>query len=341
MEIPQIKLDWLNQIATIQGIPVEDLKKYYLKQINDPTCVTAFPKEEDLLDYIDNLLATHIQEFHSAVMTTYEVVVFASSAIKTSKAGNAYNNHVMMARLPGEGNPFRWMNVINNEDTGVVEKILPLSSGTYNVNVKENEGANIVAFSRSNSTFTPKVIAGIPTVMSEKIEWMKKSLKSFTIATAGQNLSAKDKDGKYVNPCSLRWMRGTIATHRITKKIDEKTGIERSTGILNLSDASAVTIPDFGKSKTITDPKNPGKTITEYGGFSAFVDPEDIATIGKGSECIFIGTLTSAKMMNINTIIPLLTIAPKKATEKLQKSGSVTSTTPVGIIDASVNPVML
>ena len=100
-------------------------------------------------------------------------------------------------------------------------------------------------------------------------------------------------------------------------------------------------IPDFGKSKQVPDPKNPGKTMTEYGGFSAFVDPVDIETIGKGSECIFIGTLTGARMMNVGTIIPILAIAPKKPTEKLQKPGAAIVAPPSGVIDASVNPSAL
>lgn len=340
MEIPQNIVDWLNQIAQIQGIPVDDLQKYYLKQLNDATTTAAFPKEEDRIDYINNLLGTHIQEFHSAVMTEYEVVVLVSTTPKVSKAGNLYNNHVMMAKLPGEGQAFTWMNVVNNEDTGNVVKLEPLSTGTIKVNVKDTTDGKINAFSRTNSEFVPKPIANIPTTKAEKLVWLKQSLKQFTIATAGQNLSAKTQDQKGINPCSLRWIQGNIATHRITKKTDEKTGVERTTGIITITDKTVVTIPDFGKSKQVPDPKNPGKTMTQYGGFSAFADPVDIENIGKGSECIFIGTLPSATMMNIGTIIPILAIAPKKPTEKLQKPGAV-STVPSGVIDASVSPSSL
>ncbi len=341
MEIPQNILDWLNQIASIQGIPVEDLKKYYNKQINDPTCVAAFPKEEDRIDYVNNLVGTHIQEFHGAVMTEYEVVVFESSTPKTSKAGNLYNHHVMMAKLPGEGQAFKWMNVVNNEDTGNVVRLEALSTGTIKVNVKDETNGIINAFSRSNTEFTPKQIANVPTTKAEKLIWLKQSLKNFTIATAGNNLSAKTADGKGINPCSLRLIQGTIATHRIIKKIDEKTGVERVTGIITITDSSTVTIPDFGKSKQVPDPKNPGKTMTQYGGFSAFADPADIENIGKGSLCIFIGTLPSATMMNVGTIIPLLAIAPKKPTDRLQKPGATVAAPPTGVIDASVSPSML
>lgn len=340
MEIPQNIVDWLNQIAQIQGIPMDDLKKYYEKQLNDTTTVAAFPKEEDRIDYINNLLGTHIQEFHSAVMTEYEVVVLVSSAPKTSKAGNLYNNHVMMAKLPGEGQKFRWMNVVNNEDTGNVVRLEPLSTGTIKVNVKDKNEIQINAFSRTNTEFVPKQIASIPITRAEKIAWMKASLKQFTIASAGQNLSAKTQDQKGVNPCSLRWIQGNIATHRIIKKTDEKTGLERTTGIITITDKTVVTIPDFGKSKQIPDPKNPGKTMTQYGGFSAFAEPTDIEYIGKGSECIFIGTVPSATMMNIGTIIPILAIAPKKPTEKLQKPTTI-ATPPTGVIDASVSPSAL
>lgn len=335
-EIPQNKIDWLNQIAAIQGIPVDDLVKYYTKQINDPTCVAAFPKEEDLLDYVDNLLATHIQEFHSAVMTEYEIVVISSTAPKLSKAGNLYNNHTVMAKIPGDNQKApRWMNIVNNEETGKVERLESLSTGIIKVNVKSENEVQIDAFSRSNTEFIPKQLSWVPVTMGEKKEWLKKSVRQFTIADAGKNLSAKTQDGKGVNPCSLRWVQGNIATHRIVKKTDEKTGLERVTGIITITDKTVVTIPDFGKSKQIADPKNPGKTITEYGGFSAFVDPEDIRLIGKGSECIFIGTLASAKQMNVGTILPILAIAPKKPTEKLQKPGTPTV---APVADASVNP---
>jgi len=339
MEIPQQKLDWLSQIAEIQGIPVDDLKKYYDKQINDTTCVAAFPKEEDLLDYVDNLLATHIQEFHSAVMTEYEVVVFVSSSPKVSKAGNLYNNHTVMAKLIGEGQKIKWMNIVNNEDTGNVERLPILSTGTIKVNVKTENDAQIDAFSRTNTEFVPKTLSWVPQTLAEKKEWMKKSIRQFTIAEAGKNLSAKTQDLKGINPCSLRWIEGNIATHRIIKKTDEKTGNERVTGIITITDKSVLTNPDFGKNKTVPDPKNPGKTMTEYGGFSAFADPEDIKDIGKGSKCLFIGTVASVKMMNVGTIIPILAIPPKKPTEKLQIPGTQAPT--VQAPDASVNPASL
>ncbi len=342
MEIPVQKADWLAQIAEIQGIPVEDLKKYYLKQINDSTCVAAFPKEEDLLDYVDNLLATHIQEFHSAVMTEYEIVTIVSSNPKTSKAGNLYNNHTVLAKLLGDGQKIKYMNVVNNEDTGNVERLPVIATGTIKVNVKSENDLQIDAFSRSNTEFVPKVlpwVAGGSQNLKEKMEWIKKVIKQFTIAEAGKNLSVKTQDQKGINPCSLRWVEGNIATHRIIKKTDEKTGLERVTGIITITDSSVLTNPEFGKNKTVADPKNPGKTMTEYGGFSAFADPEDIATIGKGSKCVFIGTVASARMMNVGTIIPILAIAPKKPTDKLQKPG-----TPAALaappVDA-VNPAML
>jgi len=339
MEIPQTKLDWLNQIAEIHGIPVEDTRKYYYKQINDPTCLAAFPREEDLLDYVDNLLATHIQEFHSAVMTEYEVVVFVSSAPKTSKAGNLYNNHTVMAKLPGDGQKIKWMNVVNNEETGNVERLPILATGTIKVNVKSENEQQIDAFSRTNTEFVPKVLSWVPQTMPEKKEWMKKAIRQFTIAEAGKNLSAKTQDQKGINPCSLRWVEGNIATHRIIKKTDEKTGLERVTGIITITDKSVLSNPDFGKNKTVPDPKNPGKTMTEYGGFSAFADPEDIKDIGKGSKCIFVGTVASVRMMNVGTIIPILAIAPKKPTEKLQKPGTQAPATPIA--DASVSPSSL
>lgn len=329
MEIPQSKIDWLNQIASIQGIPVEDLKKYYEKHINDPTCIAAFPKEEELLDYVDNLLSTHIQEFHSAVMTEYEVVVVISSAPKTSKAGNLYNNHTMLAKLPGEGQKMKWMNVVNNEETGKVERLPVLATGTIKVNVKSENDVQIDAFSRPNTEFVPKQLTWGANTPQERKEWIKKNIRQTTIADAAKNLSAKTSDGKGINPCSLRWIHGTVSQRRITKKTDEKTGIERVTGILNITDKTCATIPDFGKSKQIPDPKNPGKTITEYGGFGGFVDPVDVENIGKDSECVFIGTISSPRNMNIGTILPILAIPPKKPTDRLQKPSTNAPATPV------------
>lgn len=339
MEIPQIKADWLAQIAEIQGIPLDDLKKYYHKQINDDTCRNAFPKEEDLLDYVDNLLATHIQEFHSAVLTEYEIVVFVSSEPRASKAGNVNNNHVVMAKLPGDGQKIKFMDIENYAETGKVERLEVLSTGTIKVNVRSENDVQIDAQSTSVTEFVPKQLQWVPVTMNERKEWMKKAIRNFKIAEAGKNLSTKDKDGKWFNKCSLRWVEGVISSHRIIKKTDESTGVERQTGIITISDASVLTNPEFSKNKTIKDPKNPTKTITEYGGFSAFADPADIANIGKGSKCIFIGTVTSPKNMNIGAIIPILAIPPKKPTEKLQKPGSTQASAPVA--DSSVNPSFL
>ncbi len=343
MEIPQNILDWLNQISGLQGIPVDDLQKYYLKQLNDPTCVAAFPKEEDRIDYVNNLLGTHIQEFHSAVMTEYEIVVVVSSAPKLSKAGNLNNNHVVMAKPVGnDQKPPKWMNIDNYQETGKVERLEPLATGIIKVNVKSENDVQIDAQSTQATEFTPKPIAWVPQTVPEKKEWLKKAVRQFTIATADKNLSAKSADGKWINKCSLRWVVGTIATHFITKKIDDKTGLERITGRITITDKTCVLIPDFGKPKQVPDPKNPGKTMTEYGGFTAFADPEDIAEIGKGSECIFIGTLASARQMNIGTIIPIRAIKPLKPTDKLQKPGAPIAAPPAGVIDASaVNPASL
>jgi hypothetical protein len=339
MEIPVQKADWLAQIAEIQGIPVEDLKKYYLKQINDTTCIAAFPKEEDLLDYVDNLLATHIQEFHSAVMTEYEVVILVSSEPRPSKAGNINNNHVVMAKLPGDGQKVKFMDIENYAETGKVERLPVLSTGTIKVNVRSENDAQIDAQSTSVTEFVQKPLSWVPNTMTERREWIKKAIRNFKISEAGKNLSTKDKDGKWFNKCSLRWVEGVISTHRIIKKTDETTGAERHTGIITISDASVLTNPEFSKNKTVPDPKHPGKTMTEYGGFSAFVDPVDIAEIGKGSKCIFIGTVTSPKNMNVGTIIPILAIAPKKPSERLQKPGTQTPAPPV--TDSSVSPASL
>lgn len=64
-EIPKNIVDWINQVSIYQRIPIENLTKYYLEQLNNPITEQAFPKEEDRIDYVNNLLGTHIQEFHT------------------------------------------------------------------------------------------------------------------------------------------------------------------------------------------------------------------------------------------------------------------------------------
>lgn len=337
-EIPQEKVDWLSQLSQINGIPLEDLKKYYMRFLNDETYKAAFTKEEELLDYADMLITTHIQEFHSAVLTEYEVMVVVSSTPKTSKNGSLYNNHVMLAKLPGDGQKVKWMNVVNLEDTGKVEKLGVLTTGTIKVNVAEETEQTINAFSRGNTEYVEKALTWLPADVRGRRDYLLKIVKNVEIAKAKDNLSAKTKDEKGYQPWSLRVIRGNISMHRIIKKTDEKTGAERVTGIINIVDKSVATNPDFFKQKTVQDPKDPSKTQTIYGGFSAFVDPEDIKDKGKGTEAYFIGRITAANQMNVDTILPILVIAPKKATEKLQKPG--TSTAPA-TPDASVSPAAL
>lgn len=344
MEIPQELNDLLNQISGLQGIPIEGLTKYTLKNLNDPACVLAFPKEEDRVNYVTNLIGTFIQEFHAAVLTEYEIVVIVSSNPKASKAGKINNNHIVMAKLVGGDAlaPPKWMDIENYQETGKVEKYEALSTGIIKVNIKSENNVQIDAQSTSTTEFTPKQLSWVPTTLPEKKEWLKKAVKRFTVATAAANLSAKNADGKWVNKCSLRWIEGNIATHFITKKLDETTNIERATGIISIVDKSCLLIPDFGKSKQVPNPKKPGELMTEYNNFSAFVDPEDIELIGKGSECVFIGTVTSGKSMNIGTILPIRAVPPLKPTDKLNKPGTPPVVPPAGAIDASaVSPASL
>lgn len=340
VDLPQEKIDWLTQLSQINGIPLEDLKKYYLRYLNDERYKAAFTTQEELLDYADMLIATHIQEFHSAVLTEYEVMVVVSSNPKVSKAGSLYNSHVMLAKLPGDGQKVKWMNVVNNEDTGKVEKLDVLSTGTIKVNVSKETEGTIDAFSRGNTEYVQKALSWLPPDVKSRRDYLLKVIKNVQIANAGQNLSVMSEDRKWFLPYSLRVVRGNISMHRIIKKTDEKTGAERETGIINIVDKSVVTNPDFFKQKTIPDPKQPGKTMTQYGGFSAFADPEDIRTIGKGSEAYFIGRITAANQMNVDTILPVLVIAPKKPTEKLQKSGNAAGTA-ASQTDSGVSPAAI
>ncbi len=339
MEIPQEKIDWLSQMSQIHGMPLEDLKKYYTRFLTDETYKAAFQTEAELLDYADMLITTHIQEFHSAVLTEYEVMVVVSSNPKVSKAGQLYNNHLMLAKLPGDGQKVKWMNIVNLDDTGKVEKLSVLSTGTIKVSVSEETDQTINAFSRGNTEFVDKALSWLPPDIKSRKEYLLKIIKKVEVASAGQNLSARTTDGKGFQPWSLRAIRGTISMHRIVKKTDEKTKIERVTGIINIVDKSVASNPDFFKQKTVTDPKKPGETMTIYGGFSAFVDPEDIQDKGKGTEAYFIGRITAANQMNVDTILPVLVIAPKKPTEKLQKPGNIAPAIPVP--DASVNPATI
>lgn len=339
MEIPQEKIDWLSQMSEVHGMPLEDLKKYYMRFLNDETYKAAFSTETELMDYADMLITTHIQEFHSAVLTEYEIMVVVSSNPKVSKAGQLYNNHVVLARLPGEGQKVKWMNIVNLEETGKVEKLPVLSTGTINVSVSEETDQTISAFSKGHTEYIEKALTWLPPDVKSRKEYLLKIVKKVEIATAGQNISAKTSDGKGFQPWSLRAIRGTISMHRIIKKTDEKTKVERVTGIINIVDKSVSSNPDFFKQKTVSDPKNPGQTMTIYGGFSAFADPEEIQDKGKGTEADFIGRITAANQMNVDTIFPVLVIAPKKPTEKLQKPRDVAPAIPVP--DASVNPATI
>ncbi len=325
MEIPQTKKDFIVQLSQIHGIPQEDLEKYYQKHLDDPTYAQAFPNENDLMDYIDNLLITHIQEFHSAIMEEFEIFIIASSTPRESRQGNVYNGHTVLAKRPQEQKP-KWMAIMNTEDTGVVQRLKSLDTGSMKVNIREENEQIITAFSRPTSEFVPKTLTWIPADENGKKEFLRRIIKKVDIASAGQNLSARDpgKDGKpgFVNKFSLRLVRGTIASHRIKKITDEETGKERETAIITLVDKSVATNPEFFKQKTKPDPKNPGKTLTEYGGFSAFCEPDDVRLVGKESDVEAIGYINSAHGMNAAAILPILAFAPKKPTEKLQKPGT-------------------
>lgn len=339
MEIPQEKIDWLSQMSQIHGILLEDLKKYYTRYLSDETYKAAFSTEAELLDYADMLITTHIQEFHSAVLTEYEIMVIVSSNPKVSKAGQLYNNHVVLAKLPGEGQKVKWMNIVNLDENGKVERLTELSIGTIKVSVSKETEQTIDAFSRSNTEFVEKALTWLPPDVKSRRDYLLKVIKNVEIANAGQHISAKSEDQKGFLPYSLRVIRGTISMHLIIKKTDEKTKTERETGIINIVDKSVSSNPDFFKQKTVSDPKNPGKTMTIYGGFSAFVEPSDIRDKGKGTEAYFIGRITAANQMNVDTILPVLVIAPKKPTEKLQKPGNATPT--MSTPDASVSPATL
>lgn len=320
MILPSEKTEFLQQLSQIHTIPFEELTKYYEQHFNDPLCVQAFPSEVDRYDYIDTLIITHIAQFHSSVVEEFEVFVISSSRPREArKSGNIFNNHVVLAKRPQPDARAKLMNIVNLGDSGIVTHLKPLSTGKIKVNISEETENTISAFSRESSEFIEQDLTWIPKTESEKVAYVAKLIKKVDIKNAGKNLSAKDDKGR-VNNFSLRMIQGIVSSHRIGKKEDEDTKVEREYGIIGIVDKSVALDSEFFKTKTIPDPKNVGKTITKYGGFSGFCDPDDIRTLGKGSEARFIGYITGDNNMNITTVLPMLSIAPKKPTERLQKN---------------------
>ena len=329
--IPQEKQDFLKQMSDIHIIPLVYLQKFYERYLNDPTYTTQFANQADLLEYVDMLLNGHIQDYVNSKQEEFEVLVVVSSSPRESKKGSLFSSHVVCAKRTPEQleenvkagtatgeNKVKWLAVRNMEDSAIIDKIPALSTGRMKVSISKEDDGAIEAFSRPNSEFTPGAISFVKE--ADKTEFVRKLIRKVTIAQAGSNQSAKDDKG-YAIPYSLRLIHGVISARRITKKIDEETKKERESGIINLMDTSVQTNSEFFKNKTIPDKDNPGKTKIQYGGFSGFVEPDDIRELDRGTLGDFIGYITAPNTMNIATIIPQMAVAPKKATERLQKPG--------------------
>jgi hypothetical protein len=335
--IPQEKQDFLKQMSDIHGIPLVDLQKFYERHLNDPTYTTQFANETELLGYVDMLLGGHIQDYVNSVMEEFEAIVVVSSSPRASKKGALFSSHVMFAKRTPEqveentkaGKPadvkLKWLAVRNMEDSAIIDKIPALSTGRVKISISKEEDGAVEAFSRPNSEFVQGVVSFVKE--ADKTEFIRKAIRKVTIAQAGSNLSAKDDKG-YSIPYSLRLIRGTISSRRITKKTDEETKKERETGIINIMDTSVQTNSEFFKNKTIPDKDNPGKTKIQYGGFSGFVEPDDIRELDRGTLGDFIGYITAANNMNVATILPQIAVAPKKPTDRLQKAKAPATETP-------------
>lgn len=327
--IPQEKKDFLKMMSEIHGIPLLDIEKFYEKHLNDEAYVAQFANQADLLSYVDMLLNGHIQDYVNSTMEEFEVLVLASSTPRESKKGSIFSNHTCIGRRTAaqhaenikagkatDDNKTKWIAVRNGDDSGILERIAPRSTGVIKVSIGKEEDGAIEAYSRANSEFVPGAISFIKN--TEINDFINKQIRNVTIAQAGSNLSAKDDKG-YAISYSLRLIRGVISGRRISKKIDEETKKERVSAIINIMDNSVQTNSEFFKNKQVPDTNNPGKTKTQYGGFSGFCEVEDIKDLDRGTLGIFIGHITSGNSMNVQTIIPVMAVAPKKPTEKLNK----------------------
>jgi len=346
MSLPDKQTGFLNQMSSIHGIPINELIAFYEKNLNDPQHVSMWSNMEERLAYIDMLIGGYVQEFNSAVMEELDLFVAYSTNPRESKnSGQLVNQIIGVTKRPADAKP-KWLKIMNLEESGVIQRLNSLSTGTIKVNIQKETETSIEAFSRSQTIFTAKTLEWLKDEEGkvcntdvQKWNWLKKRIKTVEIAEAGKWISAKDERGFAIFN-DLRIITGLIATKRITKKIDDETKKERQTGIITLTDKSILNNHDFFVNKEIVDPKDATKKKTQYGGFSAFVEPEDIKDIGKDSVVDLLGHISGAQNMNVSYIHPILIKAPLKPTDRIQKQAAGSPGTS-GIPAGAVSPVSL
>ncbi len=346
MSLPDKQMGFLQQMSSIHGIPINELTAFYEKNLNDPQHVVMWSNMEERLAYIDMLIGGYVQEFNSAVMEELDLfVVYSTNPRESKNSGQLVNQIIGITKRPAEARP-KFLKIMNLEETGVIQRLNSLSTGTINVNIQKETETTIEAFSRSQTVFKAKTLewlkddaGNVCNTDIQKWLWLKKRIKTIEIAEAGKWISAKDEKG-YAVFNDLRIISGFVATRRITKKIDEETKKERQTGILTLTDKSILNNHDFFVNKEIVDPKDATKKKMQYGGFSVFVEPVDIENIGKGSVVDLLGHISGPQNMNASYIHPILIKAPLKPTDRIQKQAAVSPGT-AGIPAGAVSPVSL
>lgn len=337
-------------MSSIHGIPINELTAFYEKNLTDSSHIAMWPNEDERLAYTDMLIGGYVQEFNSAVMEELDMLVAYSTAPRISNnTGQLFNFIVGVTKRPTDAKP-KWLKIMNLEETGIIQRFESLSTGKIKVNIQKETDSSIESFSRSTTEFHPKTLDWIKdennavcNTEAAKWMWLKARVRNVDIASAGKHISAKDDKG-YSIFNELRIVSGLIATRRITKKIDEETKKERQTGIITLTDKSILSDHNFFMNKEIDDPKNLGKKKTQYGGFSVFVEPEDIKDIGKNSVVDVLGYISSAQGMNAAMIHPILIKAPLKPTDRIQKTTAGTtsaSSTRTSVIPGAISPSSL
>lgn len=346
MSLPEKQNGFLQQMSSIHGIPINELVAFYEKNLIDTQHVAMWPNMEERLAYIDMLIGGYVQEFNSAVMEELDLLtVYSTNPRESKNSGQLVNQIIGVTKRPADPKP-KWFKIMNLEETGVIQRLDSLSTGSIKVNIQKETETTIEAFSRSQTIFTPKTLewlkdeaGNVCNTEAQKWNWLKKRIKTVEIAEAGKFISTKDEKG-YAVFNDLRIITGLVATRRITKKIDDETRKERQTGIITLTDRSILNNHDFFMNKEIVDPKDSTKKKTQYGGFSIFVEPEDIKNIGKDSVVDMLGHITGPQNMNAQYIHPILIKAPLRPTDRIQKSAAG-STGTSGIPAGAVSPVSL
>ena len=319
MEIPQNRKDFITQVASVNGIPLEDILKWYQKKIDDQGLIAQFSTTEGLLDYADTLLSTYIQDYHGSKLTEFEIFVLCSQSPHYTKAGAQVNSHTGLARKAGE-QKVKWINITNMEEGEQVKRITPLTTGVMAVNVSEETDSTIIAFSRPNGEFIEQPLTWIKPDMESKRAYVRKLFKQIEIKDAPKHITPKDDKG-YMVPFSMVLIRAVLARVSINLQ-DDGHGGQRESCPISITDKSTMLMPqDFFKTTEIADPKDTTgqKKKKLYGGFGGFAEADDIRQLGKGSEVEVICQIENDHNMKPLTVLPLTIMAPKKATDRLQK----------------------